>query len=40
LQIITARVNGIDLHVRTAGAGPLIVLVHGFPQTVTSAGRC
>jgi pimeloyl-ACP methyl ester carboxylesterase len=29
-------VNGIDLHVRTTGAGPLIVLVHGFPQT--SAG--
>ncbi|MDQ3431065.1 MAG: alpha/beta hydrolase [Actinomycetota bacterium] len=26
-------VNDIELHVREAGAGPLVVLCHGFPQT-------
>ena len=28
----TARVNGVDLHYATAGSGPLVVLLHGFPE--------
>src|SRR5271170_6538835 len=28
----TAAVNGIDLHYAYAGAGPLIVFLHGFPR--------
>ncbi|HTY95503.1 MAG TPA: alpha/beta hydrolase [Solirubrobacteraceae bacterium] len=31
-QHSTAAVNGIDLHYAHAGAGPLIVFLHGFPQ--------
>ena len=27
------RVNGLDLHVVTAGQGPEVLLVHGFPDT-------
>src|SRR5579871_5574792 len=26
------RVNGVRLHVVEAGAGPLVVLLHGFPE--------
>ena len=29
----TADVNGIDLHWVEAGAGPLVLLVHGFPES-------
>lgn len=29
----TYRVNGIDMCVRVAGAGPEVLLVHGFPDT-------
>lgn len=29
----TCRVNGIDMRVRIAGAGPEVLLVHGFPDT-------
>jgi len=29
----TARVNGIRMHYVAAGAGPLLVLLHGWPQT-------
>ena len=29
----TARVNGQDIHYRTAGQGPAVLLLHGFPQT-------
>jgi len=25
-------VNGLDMHVAEAGAGPLVVLLHGFPE--------
>src|SRR5690242_13360924 len=28
----TVRVNGIRYHYATAGAGPLVLLVHGFPE--------
>ncbi|ARN83306.1 alpha/beta fold hydrolase [Methylocystis bryophila] len=28
-----ARVNGIDMHYVTVGAGPALVLLHGWPQT-------
>ena len=27
------RVNGIDLHIAEQGSGPLVVLLHGFPET-------
>src|SRR4051812_15243789 len=27
------RVNGIDMHVAESGRGPLVVLLHGFPET-------
>src|SRR5215203_5612511 len=27
-----AAVNGVDLHYVTAGSGPLVVLLHGFPE--------
>jgi pimeloyl-ACP methyl ester carboxylesterase len=27
------RVNGIDMHVASAGSGPPLVLLHGFPET-------
>lgn len=30
---VTARVNGIRMHYVAAGAGPLIMLLHGWPQT-------
>jgi haloacetate dehalogenase len=30
---VTARVNGIRMHYVVAGAGPLVVLLHGWPQT-------
>jgi len=33
LEHRTVRANGIDLHVVLAGAGPTMVLLHGFPQT-------
>ena len=26
-------VNGIDMHVAESGHGPLVVLLHGFPET-------
>ncbi|MBB4935474.1 pimeloyl-ACP methyl ester carboxylesterase [Lipingzhangella halophila] len=29
----TAMVNGIRMHYRRAGSGPLVVLLHGWPQT-------
>lgn len=29
----TARLNGQDIHYRTAGQGPAVLLLHGFPQT-------
>ncbi|GAA4916077.1 pimeloyl-ACP methyl ester carboxylesterase [Actinomycetospora succinea] len=29
----TVAVNGVELAVRTAGSGPTLVLVHGFPHT-------
>ncbi|GAB4006872.1 alpha/beta fold hydrolase [Nocardioides ultimimeridianus] len=29
----TEHVNGIDLHVAEAGEGPLVLLVHGFPES-------
>jgi pimeloyl-ACP methyl ester carboxylesterase len=32
LEHRTAHVNGVDLHYVTAGAGPLVVLLHGFPE--------
>ncbi|MCU1647339.1 MAG: alpha/beta hydrolase [Nocardia sp.] len=28
----TLRVNGLDMHVAEAGTGPLVVLLHGFPE--------
>jgi pimeloyl-ACP methyl ester carboxylesterase len=28
----TLPVNGINLHVAEAGNGPLLVLLHGFPE--------
>lgn len=28
-----AQVNGIELHYREAGSGPLIILLHGWPET-------
>jgi pimeloyl-ACP methyl ester carboxylesterase len=28
----TVRANGIELHVAEAGSGPLVLLLHGFPQ--------
>ena len=28
----TVRVNGVRYHYATAGAGPLVLLVHGFPE--------
>ena len=28
----TIRTNGIDMHVAEAGEGPLVVLLHGFPE--------
>ncbi len=31
-EYATAPVNGIELHYARAGAGPLIVFLHGFPQ--------
>lgn len=30
---VRVRVNGIELNVATAGAGPTVVLLHGFPHT-------
>src|SRR5579872_3751697 len=27
------RVNGVELHVATAGSGPAVVLLHGYPQS-------
>lgn len=33
LHGITARVNGIRMHYVAAGAGPLLMLLHGWPQT-------
>jgi pimeloyl-ACP methyl ester carboxylesterase len=32
LEHLTLSVNGLRLHVATAGAGPLVVLLHGFPE--------
>ena len=32
IHYATAAVNGIELHYAHAGAGPLIVFLHGFPQ--------
>ncbi len=32
LATATVRANGIDLHVTEAGSGPLVVLLHGFPE--------
>src|SRR6202042_3907639 len=29
----TARVNGVTLNYATGGAGPAVVLLHGYPQT-------
>ncbi|QUQ69115.1 alpha/beta fold hydrolase [Kutzneria sp. CA-103260] len=29
----TVRVNGIDLHIAEQGSGPLVLLLHGFPET-------
>jgi pimeloyl-ACP methyl ester carboxylesterase len=29
----TVHVNGVDLHVATAGSGPAVLLLHGYPQT-------
>ncbi len=29
------NINGVDIRVRTAGAGPAVVLLHGYPQTLT-----
>ncbi|MFG2003907.1 alpha/beta fold hydrolase [Spirillospora sp. NPDC048911] len=29
----TIRVDGVDLHVSSAGEGPALLLLHGFPQT-------
>ncbi len=29
----SAHVNGVELHYAHAGAGPLIVFLHGFPQS-------
>lgn len=28
-----AEVNGIELHYREAGSGPLIILLHAWPET-------
>ena len=28
-----AAVNGIEIHYRTGGQGPPLLLLHGFPQT-------
>lgn len=28
----TIRTNGIDLHLAEAGEGPLVILLHGFPE--------
>ncbi|MFI9387841.1 alpha/beta fold hydrolase [Kutzneria sp. NPDC052558] len=33
------RVNGIDLHITEQGSGPLVVLLHGFPETSYSWRR-
>lgn len=33
LQHATAEVNGLRMHYVTAGTGPLVVLLHGWPQT-------
>ena len=30
---MTARVNGITLNYAMGGAGPAVVLLHGYPQT-------
>jgi pimeloyl-ACP methyl ester carboxylesterase len=32
IHYATAAVNGIELHYAHAGAGPLVVFLHGFPQ--------
>lgn len=29
---LTVKANGLDFHVATTGAGPLVVLAHGFPE--------
>src|SRR3970282_449943 len=29
----TVQTNGINLHIAEAGAGPLVLLVHGFPES-------
>jgi pimeloyl-ACP methyl ester carboxylesterase len=41
IQYATAAVNGIDLHYAHAGAGPLVVFLHGSPSSTTpSAASC
>ena len=32
LEHCTATINGVELHYVTAGSGPLVVLLHGFPE--------
>jgi pimeloyl-ACP methyl ester carboxylesterase len=29
----TVETNGIDMHIAESGAGPLVVLCHGFPES-------
>ncbi len=32
-KIAFAQINGIELHYREVGDGPLIILLHGWPET-------
>jgi pimeloyl-ACP methyl ester carboxylesterase len=36
----SVETNGIRMHIAEQGAGPLIVLCHGFPESWYPGGQC